>query len=49
MKLQVNIFMLQTIYSKHDNRVDLRKEPSINDVDNWEGERGQKLVKIADG
>ena len=22
--------------------------PSINDVSNWEGERGQKLVKIAD-
>ena len=24
------------------------KGPSINDVDNWEGGRGQKLVKIAD-
>ena len=25
------------------------RRPSINDVSNWEGERGQKLVKIADG
>ena len=26
---------------------DHTKGPSINDVDNWDGGRGQKLVKIA--
>ena len=38
----------QTIFGLGTHCAAVKKGPSINDVDNWEGGRGQKLVKIAD-
>ena len=39
----------QTIFSLGTHCAAVKKGPFINDVQNWEGGRGQKLVNIANG